>query len=136
MNRQRPLSPLAKVLVSALLALVLWLPRGLQLDRFVAVDERSWLTRSANFYLALHQRDWAATFQRYHPGVTIEQIQKKTGFTLEITPDIHETPPPTADEIRLLREEIDPLGVRKLETLGGGARKDLLREILRQEGAL
>jgi hypothetical protein len=69
-NRQRPLSPLSKVLVSALLALVLWLPRGLQLDRFVAVDERSWLTRSANFYLALHQRDWAATFQRYHPGVT------------------------------------------------------------------
>lgn len=53
-----------------LLALVLWLPRGLALDRFVAVDERSWLTRSGNFYLALSQGDWGATFQRYHPGVT------------------------------------------------------------------
>jgi hypothetical protein len=55
--------------LSLVLALVLWLPRGLALDHFVAVDERSWLTRSGNFYLALSQRDWAATFQRYHPGV-------------------------------------------------------------------
>ena len=58
------------VVLSLTLALVLWLPRGLALDHFVAVDERSWLTRSGNFYLALSQGDWAATFQRYHPGVT------------------------------------------------------------------
>jgi hypothetical protein len=36
--------------------------------------------------------------------------------------------------VRLLREEIDPLGVRRLELLGGAARKDLLREILEKEG--
>ena len=58
------------VVLSLALALVLWLPRGFALDHFVAVDERSWLTRSGNFYLALSQGDWAATFQRYHPGVT------------------------------------------------------------------
>ncbi len=40
------------------------------LDRFVAVDERSWLTRSGNFYVALSQGDFAGAFQRYHPGVT------------------------------------------------------------------
>lgn len=87
----------------------------------------------------LGQFDWANGKMRlitYHPGVTIEQIQKKTGFALEIAPDVHETPAPTAEEIRLLREEIDPLGVRKLETLGGSARKDLLRQILEQEGTL
>jgi hypothetical protein len=56
--------------LTLLLALAIWLPRGLALDRFVAVDERSWLTRSGNFYLALSQGDYAATFQRYHPGVT------------------------------------------------------------------
>ncbi len=43
---------------------------GWNSDHFVAVDERSWLTRSGNFYLALTTGDWAATFQRYHPGVT------------------------------------------------------------------
>ena len=59
-----------RILLSLVLALVLWLPRGLELDHFVAVDERSWLTRSGNFYLALTTGDLAATFQRYHPGVT------------------------------------------------------------------
>ena len=44
-----------------------------------------------------------------------------------------ETPPPTANELRLLREEIDPFGIRRLETLSGGARKRLLREILERE---
>jgi glutaconate CoA-transferase, subunit B len=85
------------------------------------------------------QFDWANGRMRlvsYHPGVSIEQIQRKTGFDLEIASDMHETPPPTDEEIRLLREEIDPLNVRKLEMLGGSARKDLLREILAKEGAL
>lgn len=85
------------------------------------------------------QFDWANGRMRltsYHPGVTLEQIQRKTGFELEIAPDVHETPPPSAEEVRLLREEIDPLNVRKLEMLGGGARKDLLREILAKENAL
>ena len=72
----------------------------------------------------------------YHPGITIERIQAKTGFELDIAPNVHETPAPTSEELRLLREEIDPLGVRKLETLGGSARKELLREILMKENAL
>lgn len=87
----------------------------------------------------LGQFDWEHGVMRltsYHPGVTIEQIQKKTGFPLDISPDVHETPPPTPEEVRLLREEIDPLGVRKLEMLGGSARKDLLRDILAKENAL
>jgi glutaconate CoA-transferase subunit B len=87
----------------------------------------------------LGQFDWVDGRMRltsYHPGATVEQIQKKTGFKLEIAPDVHETPAPTDEEIRLLREDIDPLGVRRLEILGGSARKDLLREILTQEGAL
>jgi len=37
----------------------------------VTIDERKWLARSANFYQALSQGDWAATFQREHPGVTV-----------------------------------------------------------------
>ncbi len=85
------------------------------------------------------QFDWANGRMRvtsYHAGVTLEQIQRKTGFELEIAPDVHETPTPNAEEVRLLREDIDPLNVRKLEMLGGSARKDLLREILAKEDAL
>jgi hypothetical protein len=95
--------------------------------------------RGPNYLITdLGQFDWANGRMRLtsvHPGVTFEDVQKKTGFMLEVAPDVHETPAPTDDEIRLLREEIDPLGVRKLETLGGSARKDLLREILEKEGA-
>lgn len=86
----------------------------------------------------LGQFDWANGRMRLtstHPGVSVEAVQKKTGFPLEVAPDVHETPPPSDEEIRLLREQIDPLGVRRLETLGGAARKDLLREILEREGA-
>lgn len=68
-----------------------------------------------------------------HPGVSLDKVQKKTGFPLEIAPDLKETLPPTDKQLRLLREVIDPLGIRKLETLGGSARKSLLREILEKE---
>lgn len=87
----------------------------------------------------LGQFDWLNGRMRlthYHPHVSIEQIQKKTGFLLEIAADVSETRPPTIEEIRLLRESIDPLGVRKLEMLGGSARKELLTQILTAENAL
>lgn len=59
------------LLTLLLLATALWLPRGLELDRFVTVDERLWLARSGNFYQALVHGNWAGTFQRHHPGVTV-----------------------------------------------------------------
>lgn len=43
-----------------------------------------------------------------HPGVTVEQVIQNTGFELLLADPIEETPPPTAEELRLLREEIDP----------------------------
>jgi glutaconate CoA-transferase subunit B len=71
----------------------------------------------------------------YHPGVTLQKIQKKTGFELEIAPDLHETPTPTTDEISLLREEIDPFCIRELELLSGASRRQKLRQILAKEKA-
>jgi acyl CoA:acetate/3-ketoacid CoA transferase beta subunit len=71
----------------------------------------------------------------YHPGVEISRIQARTGFELEISPEVSETPLPTLDELRLLREEIDPLGIRRLEGLSGAPRRDLLREIITREAA-
>jgi acyl CoA:acetate/3-ketoacid CoA transferase beta subunit len=69
----------------------------------------------------------------YHPGVTIDQVRKKTGFYLEITPDVHETSPPAVEEVRLLREEIDPLGIRELDRMSGSRRRKRIREIIRSE---
>ena len=46
-----------------------------------------------------------------HPGVTLEQVQKQTGFELmvEHTPPV--TSMPTVDELRVLRESVDTTGV-------------------------
>ena len=69
----------------------------------------------------------------YHRGIDIDAIQKHTGFELAVSPGVHETEPPTEEEILLLREEIDPLGIRKLELLSGAERRKLLHDILRKE---
>lgn len=66
----------------------------------------------------------------YHAGSSIEHIKAKTGFELDINPDVQETPPPSEEELRLLRQEIDPLGIRRLELLSGNQRRSLLREII------
>lgn len=69
----------------------------------------------------------------YHPGASPEAIQSRTGFDLPHAPNLHETPPPTPMEMELLREEIDPLGIRRLELLSGAERRELLHSILSAE---
>lgn len=71
--------------------------------------------------------------QTYHPGVSIEQIKSHTGFELLLSPTLHETPPPTNEEITLLRNEIDPLEIRNLEFLSGTPRRELLHRIIALE---
>lgn len=69
----------------------------------------------------------------YHAGVSTTRIQSKTGFNLVIQDDVQETPPPSEEELRLLRQEIDPFGIRRLELLSGIQRRALLHEIISQE---
>ncbi len=47
-----------------------------------------------------------------HPGVSFEQVQDNTGFALERDAVIATTPAPSIDQLRLIREVIDPNGVR------------------------
>jgi glutaconate CoA-transferase subunit B len=46
-----------------------------------------------------------------HPGVTLQQVIENTGFTLIIPNRVGETEPPTNEEVRILRDEIDPAGI-------------------------
>lgn len=43
-----------------------------------------------------------------HPDVSHEDLRASTGFALEIPPNIPVTAPPTDEEIRLIREKLDP----------------------------
>ena len=67
------------------------------------------------------------------PGVTRETIVAETGFKAIFAPDCREMVPPTAHELRILREVIDPLGIRRLEFVGAKERGALLDEILRRD---
>ena len=46
-----------------------------------------------------------------HPGISVQAVREHTGFPLRTSSPVPETPLPTAEELRLLREEIDPRGV-------------------------
>ena len=46
-----------------------------------------------------------------HPGVRLEDVRAEMGWDPRVSPDLTETEPPTPEELRLLREELDPLGV-------------------------
>jgi len=48
--------------------------------------------------------------QTLHPGVAFEDVEAATGWRLERPEILGSTPPPTVEELRLLREELDPHG--------------------------
>jgi len=41
-------------------------------------------------------------------GVTLEQVKAEVGWDIKVSPDLHDTTPPTDEEIKLLREKVDP----------------------------
>ena len=45
-----------------------------------------------------------------HPGVTFDEVREHTGFSLLQSARLDETEPPRAEELRILREEVDPDG--------------------------
>jgi glutaconate CoA-transferase subunit B len=45
-----------------------------------------------------------------HPGVSVDKVRGNCGFELLQEEDLDITPPPTSEELRVLREEVDPDG--------------------------
>ena len=69
-----------------------------------------------------------------HPGVDAQTVVDATGFELTVPEgEIPTTAEPTGEQLRLLREEIDPLGTVKVDFLGGAERLAYLRTILDAE---
>jgi glutaconate CoA-transferase subunit A len=68
-----------------------------------------------------------------HPGVTVEHIRQQTGGELLVADPLPATPQPTADYLSLIRREIDPFGLRRLEFTSGPTRREILTSILDAE---
>ena len=62
---------LLTAIILALIFLAAWLPRTAGLDQLVTIDETRWLAGSANFLQAISHGDFANTYQKEHPGVTV-----------------------------------------------------------------
>jgi len=50
-----------------------------------------------------------------HPGVTVDQVLAATGFEMLVGSSVDETRMPTDDELRLIRDVLDPRGLRRAE---------------------
>lgn len=63
-----------------------------------------------------HPESHAMRLRSLHPGVTTEQVQEATGFEV-LLPDgeVPVTPEPSDEQVRVLREEVDPTGMRLRE---------------------
>ncbi|KUN86810.1 CoA-transferase subunit beta [Streptomyces griseoruber] len=59
--------------------------------------------------------DRAMRLASVHPGVTVEQVQEATGFALVVADEVPCTREPTAAELRLIREVLDPGNTRARE---------------------
>jgi glutaconate CoA-transferase subunit B len=46
-----------------------------------------------------------------HPGATLEEVRTTLGWDPHVSDALARTPPPTAEELRLFREELDPEGM-------------------------
>jgi glutaconate CoA-transferase subunit B len=45
-----------------------------------------------------------------HPGVTLDEVRDNTEWDIRVAGELTETPAPTGEELRLIREELDPDG--------------------------
>jgi acyl CoA:acetate/3-ketoacid CoA transferase beta subunit len=54
--------------------------------------------------------DKSMRLKSLHPGVSVDQVVENTGFELTIDGDVPETRLPTAEELALIRDKIDPKG--------------------------
>ena len=51
------------------------------------------------------------TLTALHPGIEVEQARENTGWDLKVAPQLQITQPPSADELTILREDLDPQGI-------------------------
>lgn len=59
--------------------------------------------------------DHAMRIVSLHPGVTVDQVRDVTGFALHVPDDVPSTREPSAEELRLIRDVVDPRGLRDRE---------------------
>ena len=58
-----------------------------------------------------HLADGELQLDALHEGVTLDEVRAAMGWPPRVSPALGRTPPPTATELSLIRDELDPAGV-------------------------
>ncbi len=58
--------------------------------------------------MGYHERTKRMEVLTLHPGVGLEKVREATGFELHVREPLGVTEPPSEEELRILREEVDP----------------------------
>lgn len=64
------------------------------------------------------------TIKKLMPGVTVERVIENTGYVPGVAAKVEEVEPPTDEQLRVLREEVDKEGVYLKDSLKGGSKSD------------
>ena len=59
--------------------------------------------------MGFHPKTREMMIESIHEGVTVQEVMDNTGFRLLVPETIESTPQPTDTELKVLREEVDPL---------------------------
>jgi glutaconate CoA-transferase subunit A len=89
--------------------------------------------------LGIFELDFASQCFRLmslHPGIALDEVRQQTGGEFLVADPLPATPPPTAEQLRLIRQEIDPFGIRRLEFVPSKSRLEMIESILSAEKKL
>ncbi len=90
---------------------------GVGYDRAAALGEASSRFHDVRFVVSnlgvfdFETPERCMRLRSLHPGVALEEVVENTGFELVTPPDVPETRAPSDEELRLMREVIDPDGL-------------------------
>ena len=100
----------AAVILPTARRVILWRARH---DRRTFVEKLDFVTAAGNVdrvvtpLCVLRRAEGLLALESLHPGATAEAVRANTGFPLAVPPDCPVTPPPTPEEIAVIRE-FDP----------------------------
>jgi acyl CoA:acetate/3-ketoacid CoA transferase beta subunit len=94
---------------------------GVGYDRAAALDPRSSAFHEIRRLVTnlgvfdFETADHRMQVRSVHPGVTLDEIHEATAFELVVSESVDETRLPSAEELTLIRTELDPKGARGFE---------------------